>query len=44
MEYFFRVDPGPGRDSIGIRQYQNVLIDSDRTLDFDLSGAPTARR
>ncbi|TMQ47581.1 MAG: hypothetical protein E6K71_09580 [Candidatus Eisenbacteria bacterium] len=44
MEYFFRVDPGPGRDSIGIRQYPNVLIDSDRTLDFDLSGAPTARR
>jgi len=39
MEYVFTVDPAPGPgDSVGV--YPNVLIDADRTLDFDLPGSP----
>ena len=41
-EYAFRVSPGHGRDSIGVRDYPPILIDSPRTLDFDLSGPPVA--
>lgn len=40
MEYAFTVDPGPGRDSIGVYHNLGILIDADRTLDFNLSVPP----
>jgi hypothetical protein len=38
--YTFVVNPPPLQSSLGDRTYPNILIDSPRTLDFDLSGPP----